>query len=103
MTVRAAEVSQALATGVIDSYMSSGATGFDSKTYEHIKNWYDTQARLPKNAVIANRKAFEALDKPTQQALLKAAADAETRGWKLSEEKNGWYPDPLRQKGTTSP
>jgi TRAP-type C4-dicarboxylate transport system substrate-binding protein len=101
VTVQAAEVSQALATGVIDSYMSSGATGYDSKTYEHIKNWYDTQAWLPKNAVIANRKAFEALDKPTQQALLKAAADAETRGWKLSEEKNGWYLDQLRQKGMT--
>ncbi len=101
VTVQAAEVSQALATGVIDSYMSSGATGFDSKTYEHIKTWYDTQAWLPKNAVIANRKAFDALDKPTQQALLKAAADAETRGWKLSEEKNGWYLDQLRQKGMT--
>ena len=35
VTVQAAEVSQALATGVIDSYMSSGATGFDSKTYEY--------------------------------------------------------------------
>ena len=34
VTVQAAEVSQALATGVIDSYMSSGATGYDSKTYE---------------------------------------------------------------------
>jgi len=101
VTVQAAEVSQALATGVIDSYMSSGATGYDSKTYEQIKTWYDTQAWLPKNAVIANRKAFDALDKPTQQALLKAAADAEARGWKLSEEKNGWYLDQLRQKGMT--
>ena len=83
VTVQAAEVSQALATGVIDSYMSSGATGYDSKTYEHLKHFYDTQAWLPKNAVIANRSAFDALDKPTQAALLKAAADAETRGWKL--------------------
>jgi TRAP-type transport system periplasmic protein len=99
VTVQAAEVSQALATGVIDSYMSSGATGYDSKTYEHIKNFYDTQAWLPKNAIIANRRAFEALDKPAQQAVLKAAADAETRGWKLSEEKTGWYVDQLRQKG----
>ena len=47
-------------------YMSSGATGYDSKTYEHIKNWYDTQAWLPKNAVIVNKAAFDALDKPTQ-------------------------------------
>ena len=99
VTVQAAEVSQALATGVIDSYMSSGATGYDSKTYESIKNWYDTQAWLPKNAVIVNKKAFEALDKPTQQAVQKAAADAETRGWKLSEEKNKWYVDQLQQKG----
>jgi TRAP-type C4-dicarboxylate transport system substrate-binding protein len=99
VTIQAAEVPQALATGVMDSYMSSGATGFDSKTYEHIKNWYDTQAWLPKNAVIVNKKAFDALDKPTQQAVLKAAAAAETRGWKLSEEKNGWYLDQLKQKG----
>jgi TRAP-type C4-dicarboxylate transport system substrate-binding protein len=99
VTVQAAEVSQALATGVIDSYMSSGATGYDSKTYEHIKNWYDTQAWLPKNAVIVNQKAFDALDKPTQAALLKAAADAETRGWRLSEEKNGWYVEQLKGKG----
>ena len=101
VTVQAAEVSQALATGVIDSYMSSGATGYDSKTYEHLKHFYDTQAWLPKNAVIVNKAAFDALDKPTQQALLKAAAAAETRGWKLSEEKTGWYLDQLRQKGMT--
>jgi len=101
VTVQAAEVSQALATGVIDSYMSSGSTGFDSKTYEHIKTWYDTQAWLPKNAIIVNKKAFDALDKPTQAALLKAAADAETRGWKLSQEKNGWYIDQLKAKGMT--
>jgi len=97
--VQAAEVSQALATGVIDSYMSSGATGYDSKTYEHIKNWYDTQAWLPKNAIIVNRKAFDSLDKATQAAVLKAAADAETRGWKLSQEKNAWYVDQLKAKG----
>src|SRR5690348_6140342 len=58
VTVQAAEVSQALATGVVDSYMSSPSTGFDSKTYESIKTFYDTQAWLPKNAVIVNVQAF---------------------------------------------
>jgi TRAP-type C4-dicarboxylate transport system substrate-binding protein len=101
VTVQAAEVSQALATGVMDSMMTSGATGFDSKTYEHIKNYYDTQAWLPKNAVIVNKAAFQKLDKRQQATLLKAAADAEARGWKLSEEKNGWYLDQLKQKGMT--
>ncbi|HEV7414057.1 MAG TPA: TRAP transporter substrate-binding protein [Casimicrobiaceae bacterium] len=99
VTVQAAELTQALATGVVDSYMSSSSTGFDSKTYESIKNFYDTQAWLPKNAVIANQQAFDALDKATQDAVLKAAADAEVRGWKASEEKNGWYIDQLKQKG----
>jgi TRAP-type C4-dicarboxylate transport system substrate-binding protein len=88
VTVQAAELSQAMATGVVESYMSSGSTGFDTKTYEHIKYWYDTQAWLPKNAVIVNRRAFEALDKPTQDALLKSAADAETRGLAASRKTN---------------
>jgi TRAP-type C4-dicarboxylate transport system substrate-binding protein len=101
VTIQAAELPQALATGVVDSYMSSGSTGYDSKTFEHLKFWADTQAWLPKNAIIASKKAFDALDKPTQDAVMKAAAEAETRGWKLSEEKNGWYLDQLRKNGMT--
>jgi TRAP-type C4-dicarboxylate transport system substrate-binding protein len=97
--IQAAELTQALATGVVESYMSSGSTGYDSKTYEHIKNWYDTEAWLPKNAVIVNVKALEALDKPTQEAVLKAAAEAEQRGWKISQEKNEWYKKALTEKG----
>jgi len=97
--IQAAELSQALATGVVESYMSSGSTGYDSKTYEHIKNWYDTQAWLPKNAVLVNLKAFNALDAATQSAVTKAAADAEARGWKISQEKNDWYKKALTEKG----
>jgi TRAP-type C4-dicarboxylate transport system substrate-binding protein len=101
VTIQAAELSQAMATGVIDSYMSSLSTGYDTKTFEHIKNWYDTQAWLPKNAIIANRKAFDALDQATQGALTKAAADAETRGWKLSQDKNAWYGEQMTKAGVT--
>jgi len=99
VTVQAAELSQAMATGVIDSMMTSGSTGFDTKTFEYIKNFYDTQAWLPKNAVIVNQKAFDALDKPTQDALLRAAAEAEARGWKVSDEKTQWYYEQLRKNG----
>ncbi len=101
VTVQAAELSQAMATGVIESYMSSGSTGYDTKTYEHIKYWYDTQAWLPKNAVLVNKAAFDALDKPTQAALLKAGADAEVRGWALSQAKNLEYMDLLKKNGMT--
>jgi TRAP-type transport system periplasmic protein len=101
VTVQAAELSQAMATGVVDSYMSSGSTGFDSKTYEHIKNWYDTQAWLPKNAVIVNRAAFNALDKATQDAVLKAGADAEARGWAASKKTNTEVLEKLKANGMT--
>ncbi len=101
VTVQAAELSQAMATGVVESYMSSGSTGYDTKTYEHIKYWYDTQAWLPKNAVIMNKAAFDALDKPTQAAVMKSAAEAETRGWALSEQKNGEYKELLKKNGMT--
>ncbi|MEZ5607359.1 MAG: TRAP transporter substrate-binding protein [Burkholderiaceae bacterium] len=101
VTVQQAELSQAMATGVVEAYMSSGSTGYDTKTYEHLKYFADLQAWLPKNAVIANKKAFDALDKATQAGLLKAAADAETRGWATSEKKTNEYLDLLRKNGMT--
>lgn len=99
VTVQQAELSQAMATGVIESYMSSGSTGFDTKTYEYLKYFNDTQAWLPKNAVLVNKAAFDALDKPTQAALLKAGADAETRGWATSRAKNTEYLELLKKNG----
>src|SRR5437667_3274028 len=79
VTIQAAELPQALATGVVNSFMSSGATGYDSKVWESLTHFYDTQAWIPKNVTVVNKAAFDALDKPTQDALLKAAATAETR------------------------
>jgi TRAP-type C4-dicarboxylate transport system substrate-binding protein len=99
VTVQAAEVSQAFATGVVESMMSSGSTGWDAKLHEHVKYWYDTQAWLPKNAVIVNKAAFDALDAATKQAVLKAAADAETRGWAASKKANQETLDKLKGAG----
>ena len=101
VTIQQAELSQALATGVVDSYMSSPATGYDTKTFEHLKYFADVQGWVPKNAVLVSQKAFDALDKGTQAVLLKAAADAEVRGWKVSAEKTIWYNDALKKNGMT--
>jgi len=99
VTVQAAELSQALATGVVEATMTSGATGVDSKLYEHLKYYYDTQAWLPKNAVLVNKKAFDALDKPTQEAVLKAAAAAEARGLAASKRINTETLEKLKANG----
>ena len=99
VTIQAAELAQAMATGAVNANITSGATGYDTKAWEVVKNYYDTQAWLPKNLIIVNKKAFDALDKATQAAVLKAAADAEARGWKISEEKTTWYLGELKKNG----
>ncbi len=101
VTIQAAELAQAFATGAVNANITSGATGFDTKAWEVVKNYYDTQAWLPKNVVFVNKQAFDGLDKATQAALLKAAAEAEERGWKTSEEKNKWYLEQLAKNGMT--
>ena len=101
VTIQAAELAQAMATGAVNANITSGATGYDTKAWEQVKYYYDTQAWLPKNVVFVSQKAFDALDKPTQEAVLKAAAEAEARGWKTSEEKTGFYLGELKKNGMT--
>jgi TRAP-type C4-dicarboxylate transport system substrate-binding protein len=51
--------------------------------------------------VLVSQKAFDALDKPTQDALLKVSAEAEARGWKTSEDKTKFYMEQLTKNGMT--
>ena len=99
VTVQAAELPQALATGVVNAFMSSGATGYDSKVWESLTHFYDTRAWIPRNVTFINKAALNSLDKPTQEAVLKAAKVAEERGWKMWETKTEWYHDEIKKKG----
>lgn len=81
LTIQAAELSQALATGVVDSFMSSGATGVDSKVWESLTHFHTVDAWLPKNMLVVNQKDFDKLDKPTQDIVVKLSAEAEKKGW----------------------
>ena len=101
VTIQAAELAQAMATGAVNANITSGATGVDTKAWESVKYYYDTQAWLPKNIVFVSQEAFDKLDKPTQAAVLKVAADAEARGWKDSEEKAKGYLETLAKNGMT--
>lgn len=101
VTIQLAELPQGLATGTVQTFLTSSASGVDSKLYEQVKYFYDVNAWLPRNAVVVNQAAFEALDKPTQSAVLKVAADAGKRGWQISEQKDGEYMKELAAKGMT--
>ena len=99
VTIQLAELPAALATGGVDNFLTSSASGVDSKLYEHVKNFYDVNAWLPRNAVVVNQKAFDGLDKATQDALLNAAAAAEKLGWATSEQKDAEYLKELVARG----
>jgi TRAP-type C4-dicarboxylate transport system substrate-binding protein len=98
-TIQLAELGQALATGTVENFLTSSASGVENKLFEQTKHFYDVNAWLPKNVIVVNQKSFDALDKATQETVLKAAAAAETRGWKVSEEKDSEYVRELATKG----
>jgi TRAP-type C4-dicarboxylate transport system substrate-binding protein len=73
----------------------------DSKLYEQVKFFYDVNAWLPRNAVVVNLKAFDALDAATKAAVLRVAAAAGERGWKVSDQKDDEYLKELGARGMT--
>jgi TRAP-type C4-dicarboxylate transport system substrate-binding protein len=80
-------VPQAFSTGLVSAMLTSGATGVDTKAWDFVKVFYQTDAMHPKNIVFVNKRAFDGLDKASQAALLKAAAAAEKRIWEISQKE----------------
>lgn len=99
--VEASELSQALATGVAESFISSGATGYDRKVWEHLTHWYDVKVWLPRNYVFVNKQAWNSLDESTQNIVKGLALMAEKAGTARSEQLAGWYIEQLQANGMT--
>jgi TRAP-type C4-dicarboxylate transport system substrate-binding protein len=101
VTIQLSELGQALATNTVQNFLTSSASGVESKLYEQVKYFYSVNAWLPRNATVVNQKAFDSLDKATQDAVLKAAASAEARGWATSEKLDKEFVKELAAKGMT--
>ena len=99
--IEAAELTQALATGVADGFISSGSTGYDRKVWEHLSHYYKVNAWLPRNYVMVNKGVWEALDGDTQAALQKAADETGASCIAKSEELSDWYFEQLEANGMT--
>nr|WP_321980743.1 TRAP transporter substrate-binding protein [uncultured Cohaesibacter sp.] len=99
--IEAAELSQAFATGVAEAMISSGATGYDRKLWEHVSYYYDVKAWLPRNMVIVNTRAWDRLDDGVKAVVKDAAANAEAKCWAKSEELDSWYVEQFKEKGMT--
>jgi TRAP-type C4-dicarboxylate transport system substrate-binding protein len=99
--IEAAELSQALATGVADAFISSGSTGYDKKVWEHLSHFYDTQAWLPRNYVFANKDSYNGLSDQVKNCLKSSAMLAEAAGTTRARELTGWYLSQLAANGMT--
>jgi TRAP-type C4-dicarboxylate transport system substrate-binding protein len=97
--VQVTDVPQMFATGAMQAMVTSSATGTATKAWEFVKNYTKTNAWNPKNVVVVNQRAFSRLPKPQQDALVKAAAAAEPRGWQMSKEREKEGDDALVKNG----
>ena len=97
--VEAAELSQALATGVAEAFISSGSTGYDRKVWEHLSHYYKVNAWLPRNYVIINKGIYEGLSDDIRSALHKAADETGAACAAKSAELANWYFEQLEANG----
>jgi TRAP-type C4-dicarboxylate transport system substrate-binding protein len=97
--IEAAEITEALITGVIDSLITSAVTGQDSKAWEQLSYFYKVNAWQPRNFVIANKDAWSALDDKTRAAIKACADTAAVNGVKMSKEANEKALKDLEQHG----
>lgn len=93
------DIPQAFSTNRVEAMITSPSTGVNSKAWDFLTNYTDIQAWIPKNIVVVNKKAFDRLDEKTQQAILTAAANAETRGWEMSKAENVDQVAKLKENG----
>jgi len=99
--IEAAELSQALATGVAESFISSGSTGYDRKVWEHLTHYYKVNAWLPRNYVMVNKGVWDALDSSTQNQVQKAADETGAACSTKSQDLATWYFEQLSSNGMT--
>ncbi len=76
------EVYSSLATGLIDSVLTSTPTAVDAKFWEVLKFYAPINVTMATDLVTVNIKEFNKLDKDTQAALIKLGKDMEAEMWK---------------------
>ena len=99
--VEAGDIPTAFATGRVAAMMTSPSTGVSSQAWDFTSVYIDVNAWLPKNVVFVNTDALNALPEDQRTALLAAAAEAETRGWAMSEAETATQIATLQSNGMT--
>ena len=97
--IEAAEISQAFATGVADSMISSGATGYDMKVWENLTHFYQVDAWMPRNHVFVNKDIWEGVSEPNSNAIRGCASLAAFAGHARAQQYTDFTLKGLEQGG----
>ncbi len=101
VTIEAAEISQAFATGVADSMVSSGATGYDRKVWESLNYFYEVDAWLPRNYIMVNKGVWDGVSDQNKNVIQACAQIAEYAGTWRAKEYTQFTLNGLRAGGMT--
>jgi len=101
VTIEAAEISQAFATGVADAMISSGSTGYDRKVWESLNYFYEVDAWLPRNYVMVNSGVWDGVSDDNKAVIRGCASLAEYAGNWRAKEYTGFTLQGLRDGGMT--
>jgi len=99
--VETGDIPTAFATGRVAAMMTSPSTGVSSQAWDFTNVFVDVQAWLPKNVVFVNTDALNALSDDQRDAIMAAAAAAETRGWEMSAAETDTQIAALAANGMT--
>lgn len=99
--IEAAEISQAFATGVAESMISSGATGYDRKVWEHLTHFYEVDAWMPRNHVFVNKDVWGGVSDSSKAAIEGCAQLAEYAGHWRAVQYTDFTLNGLRAGGMT--
>ncbi len=83
------EVYSALRTGLVNSVVTSSASGKDGKFWEVLNYFTKINYAYPLQAVTINLDYWNSLSKAQQQAMLKAAKEIEKYQWEASKKEDG--------------
>ncbi|MEP2027738.1 MAG: TRAP transporter substrate-binding protein [Paracoccaceae bacterium] len=101
VSIEAAEISQAFATGVAESMVSSGATGYDRKVWESLTHFYEVDAWLPYNHVMVNNDVWAGVSDANKAVVAGCAATAAAEGLEASMAYTQFTLDGLKEGGMT--
>ncbi len=99
VSVETPDLVTAINTDRLQVVFTSAAQGVDTKMWEKLPWFYGINAWLPRNVVAVSKKSLDQLSPTQRDAVIRAAAAAEEKGWVLSAQNAEETLKTLKEKG----